>query len=53
MFMRESQLTKDEKKLLVQFLERLNILPIRQGRIVINISPDRSISTIEVTSFYQ
>ncbi len=51
--MRDSQLTKDEKKLLAEMLKRLRIYPIRQGRIVINITPDDSVSSIEVTAFYR
>jgi hypothetical protein len=53
MDMREDQLTADEKKVLAQLLKQLKIVPIRQGRIIITITPDRTISSVEVTALYR
>jgi len=51
--MREERLAAEDKKLLADLLKQLKIVPIRQGRVIITITPDKAISSIEVTALYR
>lgn len=44
---------KENKKILAKVLNELKLMPKCQGEIVINISPDLTISTIKVTTIYR
>jgi hypothetical protein len=50
---RKEPLNKEEKNMLAILLKKLNIMPSRQGRIVIETTAEQSIGCIEVLAVYR
>lgn len=42
------KLLKEEKQELTKILKKTNCLPPTQGKVILNISPEGSVSTVEV-----
>lgn len=42
-------LTKEDKEAIQQALESAGCLPVSQGKVLINISPERKVSSVDVT----
>jgi hypothetical protein len=51
--MRKEDLDRENKKDLADLLKRMGILPSRQGRILIEVTPEATIGKIEATVAYR
>ncbi len=49
---RKEPLNKEEKNLLVILLKKLNIIPNRQGQVVIHMTPEQTIGRIQIQTDY-
>jgi DNA repair exonuclease SbcCD ATPase subunit len=51
--MKNINLDPEWKKKLAKILKEINLMPNNQGRLIINITPDQTIGSVEVTNDYR